>query len=60
MELSSQSAATAATTASRNGAEIPIADSATLLRGHRELLISHGSQTYRLRITASGKLILTK
>ncbi|MFZ5782939.1 MAG: hemin uptake protein HemP [Pseudomonadota bacterium] len=58
MELSSQSAATAA--ANRNGSEVPVADSAALLRGHRELLISHGSQTYRLRITASGKLILTK
>jgi len=31
-----------------------------LLAGHRELRIRHGSDTYRLRLTASGKLILTK
>ena len=31
-----------------------------LLAGHRELRIRHGSATYRLRLTASGKLILTK
>lgn len=35
-------------------------DSATLLKGRRELLIRHGAETYRLRITASNKLILTK
>jgi hemin uptake protein HemP len=35
-------------------------DSATLLKGQRELLIRHGAETYRLRITASNKLILTK
>lgn len=35
-------------------------DSATLMKGRRELLIRHGNETYRLRITASNKLILTK
>lgn len=35
-------------------------DSTTLLKGRRELLIRHGAETYRLRITASNKLILTK
>jgi hemin uptake protein HemP len=35
-------------------------DSATLMNGRRELLIRHGAHTYRLRITASNKLILTK
>ncbi|WP_421996766.1 hemin uptake protein HemP [Reyranella sp.] len=35
-------------------------DSAALLRGRRELIIRHGADTYRLRITASNKLILTK
>ncbi len=35
-------------------------DSATLMNGRRELLIRHGTHTYRLRITASNKLILTK
>lgn len=40
--------------------EIPTVDSTTLLKGQRELLIRHGDQTYRLRMTASDKLILTK
>ena len=40
--------------------DFPVADSTALLNGHRELRIRHGSDTYRLRLTASGKLILTK
>jgi len=35
-------------------------DSVTLMSGRRELIIRHGSDTYRLRVTASNKLILTK
>jgi len=35
-------------------------DSVTLMKGRRELIIRHGVDTYRLRITASNKLILTK
>jgi hemin uptake protein HemP len=31
-----------------------------LLRGDRELLIRHGEQVYRLRITRNGRLLLTK
>jgi len=31
-----------------------------LLRGEREVLISHGDQLYRLKLTRSGKLILHK
>ncbi|MBL9125216.1 MAG: hemin uptake protein HemP [Planctomycetaceae bacterium] len=31
-----------------------------LFRGARELLIAHGQETYRLRLTRSGKLILGK
>ena len=31
-----------------------------LLEGAREAILEHGGQDYRLRITASGKLILTK
>jgi hemin uptake protein HemP len=38
----------------------PVVDSATLMAGRRELVIRHGVDTYRLRITASNKLILTK
>lgn len=31
-----------------------------LFAGAREVLIRHGEQTYRLRMTASNKLILVK
>jgi hemin uptake protein HemP len=31
-----------------------------LLAGEREAILEHHGQDYRLRITASGKLILTK
>ena len=31
-----------------------------LFAGQREIWIQHGDQHYRLRITAAGKLILTK
>ena len=40
--------------------DFPVADSTALLAGQRELRIRHGSDAYRLRLTASGKLILTK
>jgi hemin uptake protein HemP len=42
------------------GAAPLVVDSVTLMGGRRELLIRHGDDTYRLRITASNKLILTK
>ncbi len=35
-------------------------DSRDLFGAAQELLIQHQAQTYRLRITAQGKLILTK
>jgi len=35
-------------------------DSARLLAGGRELLIRHGTEEYRLRLTRNDKLILTK
>ncbi len=35
-------------------------DSAALLDGQRELLIRHRGDTYRLRLTGTGKLILIK
>jgi hemin uptake protein HemP len=35
-------------------------DSLELFAGRRELIIRHGTDAYRLRITASNKLILTK
>jgi hemin uptake protein HemP len=33
---------------------------AELLGGGREVIIQHGAQSYRLRLTANDKLILTK
>lgn len=35
-------------------------DSTALMHGARELVIRHGADRYRLRITANDKLILTK
>ncbi|HAK63496.1 MAG TPA: hemin uptake protein HemP [Alphaproteobacteria bacterium] len=35
-------------------------ESMVLLGGHKELIILHQDENYRLRITAKGKLILTK
>ena len=37
-----------------------VIDSIALMGGRRELIIRHGTETYRLRVTASNKLILTK
>lgn len=31
-----------------------------LLGGRREIVLQHGLEEYRLRVTAAGKLILTK
>ncbi|MGZ0171606.1 MAG: hemin uptake protein HemP [Planctomycetales bacterium] len=31
-----------------------------LFRGQTEVLIHHGAETYRLRVTKSGKLVLNK
>ena len=35
-------------------------DSRDLFRDTREIIIAHGDETYRLRLTAQNKLILTK
>lgn len=35
-------------------------DSRALFHGVREITIAHGGETYRLRLTAQNKLILTK
>ena len=43
-----------------SGPAPPVVDSTTLMSGKRELIIRHGADTYRLRVTASNKLILTK
>jgi hemin uptake protein HemP len=34
--------------------------SASLLQGETEILITHGEDVYRLRVTRNGKLILQK
>lgn len=41
-------------------AETPSVESVVLMSGRRELIIRHGADNYRLRVTASNKLILTK
>lgn len=38
----------------------PSIDSATLMKGQKELLIDHLGEIYRLRVTRNGKLILHK
>jgi hemin uptake protein HemP len=35
-------------------------DSRELMQGHREIVIRHGHDAYRLSVTRSGKLILRK
>jgi hemin uptake protein HemP len=35
-------------------------DSRELFSSDREIIIAHGEETYRLRLTAQNKLILTK
>jgi hemin uptake protein HemP len=35
-------------------------DSHALFEGNREIVIAHGTEIYRLRVTAQNKLILTK
>ncbi|MGH7035976.1 MAG: hemin uptake protein HemP [Stellaceae bacterium] len=37
-----------------------VISSRDLLGSRREIIIEHGSKRYRLRLTASGKLILVK
>ncbi|MEH2509752.1 hemin uptake protein HemP [Nitrobacteraceae bacterium AZCC 1564] len=48
----------------RNERSIPLADnrlnSRDLFAASREIIISHGDEIYRLRLTAQNKLILTK
>jgi hemin uptake protein HemP len=40
--------------------EPAIVSSQDLLGGHRQLIIRHGREQYRLQLTNSNKLILTK
>ncbi len=40
--------------------DVPILRSEDLLQGHREVLIVHGNEVYRLLCTRNNKLILQK
>jgi hemin uptake protein HemP len=42
------------------GQEPPVTSSEKLLAGGRELIIEHGTERYRLRLTSTNKLILVK
>jgi len=44
----------------RSDLTMPAVESVAILQGRREVLIRHGAELYRLRLTASNKLILTK
>ena len=39
---------------------LPVLSSRDLFAGGREVIIAHGSERYRLRLTSSNKLILVK
>lgn len=39
---------------------VPALDSAEIFQGGREIVIRHGEELYRLRLTNSNKLILIK
>ena len=40
--------------------KVRVISSRDLLMGHREIMIQHGTEHYRLRLTNSNKLILVK
>ncbi|MBU8872683.1 hemin uptake protein HemP [Reyranella sp. MMS21-HV4-11] len=44
----------------RSAFTLPAVESVAILQGRREVIIRHGAELYRLRLTASNKLILTK
>ena len=50
----------AAAPAPKSSGPTPIIPSERLIGDSKELLIDHAGEIYRLRITRSGKLILTK
>ena len=58
----SNSAVPATTTGTAAGPQpaMRAIDSVDLMAGRRELLIRHGAEEYRLRLTGNNRLILTK
>jgi len=65
-EKATQGSSNAAGRASQTGGARSVSlydnriDSRELFRDTREIIIGHGEETYRLRLTAQNKLILTK
>jgi hemin uptake protein HemP len=51
---------TGAERAATGGAARAVISSAALFRDRREIVIRHGDEEYRLRITKANKLLLTK
>ena len=43
-----------------SGPTPPRLNAKSVLQGAREVILVHGTEEYRLKLTASGKLILTK
>ncbi len=60
MNQPSRAARTNELEAGRPDSSMPTIESVALMGGQRELIIRHGAERYRLRVTASNKLILTK
>jgi hemin uptake protein HemP len=56
----STTASQAVTSSPAEGATTTTYLSEALLQGQREVLIRHGEEVYRLRLTKQGKLILYK
>ncbi len=56
----SNSARVPETDIAESGKQLPTLKSEALFKQARELLIEHGNEQYRLRITKQDKLILTK
>lgn len=65
-EMTPDGASNAASSPSQTGGARSVSladnriDSRALFHGAREIIIAHGDETYRLRLTAQNKLILTK
>ncbi len=51
---------TAAVASQNAPGDAPVVSLEALLATHKEVVIMHGTERYRLRITSNNKLILTK
>lgn len=59
-DLESEQPIEQSATALRSPSPLREIDSSSLLQGENEILIRHGDEVYRLRLTKNGKLILQK